>query len=71
MKKIVTNWKIIVNVYNRNIKEGSYSTIYDYKPKDKEIFETYEKSLNVYPFGSREIIIQEFYKVEGYGIQQS
>lgn len=66
MTKITTNWKIIIDVYNHSSKEGSYSSTYDHKPTEEEMLETYEKSLNVYPFGSREIIIQEFYKVEGY-----
>ncbi len=66
MTKITTNWKIVIDVYNHSSKEGSYSSIYDYKPTEKEMLETYEKSLKQFPFGSREITIKEFYKVEGF-----
>jgi hypothetical protein len=71
MAKIIKYWKVVVKIYNFNEPCGTYFLEFDHPPTEEEILDTYGKSLIVLKYGSREVNIQEFYKVEGYEPQQN
>lgn len=71
MSKITTYWKVIVKAYNYNQHYGSFSEVYDHKPTDDDILETYGKSVKSLKYGSKEVIVEEFYKIEGYTTSNS
>lgn len=64
--KINRSWKVNVNIYNYGSKYATYTSKFDKPPTEEDMLETYEKSLINFPYGSREIQIDEYYVVEGH-----
>lgn len=70
MTKVTRNWKVIVKAYNFNELYGTFSSVFDHPPTEEDILDTYGKSLVRLKYGSKEVYIEEFYKIEGYEPQQ-